>query len=400
MRILIVSGEFPPMRGGVGDYTREVARALVAQGHEVHVVVPAELGSAYAEAARDPWRVWTAVTNWRWGCWRQVSEVVRAVQPDVVNIQYQAAAYDMRVPAINFLPWRLRRTSEPVPVVVTFHDLKTPYLFPKAGFLRGWVVRQLVRGSSAAIVTNAEDLDTARGWSPETPICRIPIGSNVPAAPPDGYERASWRAAHGYGERDVVWAYFGFLNETKGGETLVEALSLSPPAHHLLMIGDRVGSSDPTNRSYAARVEALMVERGVMERVQWTGYLPVDQVPAALLGADIVVLPYRDGASFRRGSLHAALATGCPVLSTVPRVRIEELVDGGNVCLVPPDDPHALSQAAQDLGRDPGRRARLADGARELGRSFTWDRIAQRTVDEVFRPLVDRVSAVDGGGQA
>ena len=84
------------------------------------------------------------------------------------------------------------------------------------------------------------------------------------------------------------------------------------------------------------------------------------------------------------------------MLSTVPRVRVEELVDGENVCLVPPDDPRALSQAAQDLGRDLGWRARLTDGARELGRSFTWDRITQRTVDEVFRPLVDRDSATDG----
>jgi glycosyltransferase involved in cell wall biosynthesis len=284
-----------------------------------------------------------------------------------------------------------------VPVVVTCHDLKTPYLFPKAGFLRGWVVRQLVRSCGAAIVTNVEDLSSAREWSLGIPIHRIPIGSNVPAVPPEGYERKSWRAAHGYAPQDVVWAYFGFLNETKGGETLVEALALSPPAHHLLMIGDRVGSSDPTNRSYAARVEALMDERGVMERVQWTGYLPVDHVPAALLGADIVVLPYRDGASFRRGSLHAALAAGCPVLSTVPRVRVEELVDGKNVCLVPPDDPRALSRAAQDLGQDPELRARLASGARELGRSFAWERITQRTVDEVFRPLVERTSVANRG---
>ena len=397
MRILIVSGEFPPMRGGVGDYTREVARALVAQGHEVHVVVPAQLAADYDQGSPEPWRVWATVADWRWGCWQQVGEVVRTVQPDVVNIQYQAAAYDMRVPAVYLLPWRLRRISRTMPVIVTCHDLKTPYLFPKAGFLRNWVVRQLVHGCNAAIVTNVEDLDTARGWSLGVPIHRIPIGSNVPAVPPEVYDRERWRAAHGYGKQDVVWAYFGFLNETKGGETLVEALALAPPTHRLLMIGDRVGSSDPTNRSYAARVEALMAERGVMDRVQWTGYLPVDHVPAALLSADMVVLPYRDGASFRRGSLHAALAIGCPILSTVPRVRVDELVDGENVCLVPPDDPHALSQAAQDLGRDSARRARLAEGARELGRAFTWERITQRTVDEVFRPLVIRAPVAGEG---
>ena len=38
IKIGLVTGEYAPMQGGVGDFTREVARALVARGHEVHVV--------------------------------------------------------------------------------------------------------------------------------------------------------------------------------------------------------------------------------------------------------------------------------------------------------------------------------------------------------------------------
>ena len=123
--------------------------------------------------------------------------------------------------------------------------------------------------------------------------------------------------------------------------------------------------------------------------------LAVDQVPAALLGADVVVLPYRDGISFRRGSLHAALALGCPVLSTHPRVPLPELVDGENVRLVAVDDAEALSLAACELARDPASRARIGSGARSLARQFTWEHIAQRTVDEVFRPL--SITQMDAG---
>ena len=77
------------------------------------------------------------------------------------------------------------------------------------------------------------------------------------------------------------------------------------------------------------------------------------------------------------------------MLSTVPRVPIVELVNGENVLLVPPDDPSALSRAAQELGRNRVLCARIAAGAKVLSQSFTWDRIAQRTVDEVFQPLLD-----------
>lgn len=394
MRIVLVSGEYPPMQGGVGDYTREMAREFAAQGHTVWVVVSNALATAYAEREALPWRVLPVVEDWRWRCWRSIVDATREVQPDVVDIQYQAAAYDMRVPAINLLPCRLRRASDAT-VAVTFHDLKPPYLFPKAGPLRTRAVRVLGCLSDAVIVTNAEDEATARAWwggrgGRRPQLHQIPIGSNIAVAPPAGYARNAWRAAHGYGDADLVWAYFGFLNESKGGETLVHALARTPCNHKLLMVGGRVGTSDPTNEGYAGQVEALIADLGVGDRVAWTGYVATGEVSAALIGADIAVLPYRDGISFRRGSLHAALAHGCAIVSTMPRMPIVELRDGENVLLVPPDDSQAVCEAALKLEDDEDLRQRIGEGARELAATFAWDHIARRTVDEVFHPLVGR----------
>ncbi len=394
MRVALVSGEYPPMQGGVGDYTREMARAFAAAGHAVSAIVPRSLASAYVEPGGLSWRVLPVVEDWRWGCWRTVSEAVCQVEPDVVDVQYQAAAYDMRVPAINLLPWHLRRATGAA-VTVTFHDLKPPYLFPKAGPLRSYAVRALGRLVDAAIVTNVEDEVTARRWwgggARQRPhLHRIPIGSNIPAAPPEGYDRQAWRAAHGYGDVDLVWAYFGFLNESKGGETLVQALAQAPRHHKLLMVGGQVGTSDPTNQGYAGRVETLIAELGVGDRVAWTGYVATRAVSAALIGADIAVLPYRDGISFRRGSLHAALAHGCAIVSTTPRVPIPELENGANVLLVRPDEPDAVCDAALRLEQDVELRRQIGEGARELAESFAWDHIARRTVEEVFHPLVRR----------
>jgi glycosyltransferase involved in cell wall biosynthesis len=186
-----------------------------------------------------------------------------------------------------------------------------------------------------------------------------------------------------------VWAYFGFLNESKGGETLIRALALSDPRTQLLMIGGRVGSSDPTNEAYADRVETMISDLGVGGRVRWTGYVSAKEVSAALLGADVVVLPYRDGISFRRGSLHAALAHGCPIISTTPRIPLLELHEGENVLLVPPETPQAVAQAARRLHRDPELRKRIGQGAKTLAEQFTWPRIAERTIREVFAPLVE-----------
>jgi len=54
-----------------------------------------------------------------------------------------------------------------------------------------------------------------------------------------------------------------------------------------------------------------------------------------------------------------------------------------NMWLVPPRDPVALAQALETLLRDPDLRARLALGAWELTRLFSWEDIARRQL-QVF----------------
>jgi len=382
MRIGLVTGEYPPDQGGVGDFTHRLGQALADLGHEVHVLTNAPRSSSLAPrdpppAPGLPLAVHRSVGGWRWGCWREVLGLAEALGLDVLNLQYQAAAYGMH-PAIHFVP---RRRGRP-PVVVTFHDLRVPYLFPKAGPLRWWVVRTLARRADGVIVTNREDFLRMEGEVPRDRLTLIPIGSNIPPSPPPGYDRAAERARWGVGPADLLLGYFGFLNESKGGEELVRALALlverGIPAH-LLMVGGRVGSSDPTNRAYAERVEGLIRDLGLEGRVHWTGYTRPEAVSAGLLATDVCVLPYRDGVSFRRGTLHACLAHGRPIVTTRPAVEMPEVRDGENMLLVEPRDPQGLAEAVARLAADPPLRTRLGAGATALAAEFAWERIGRQT---------------------
>ncbi len=380
MRIGLISGEYPPMQGGVGDFARELTRALAGLGHEVHAIT----GQWPIAAPDRPSAIGglQSVSTWRWGCWREITALADKLGLDVLDLQYQTAAYGMH-PAIHFPP---RRRP---PLVVTFHDLLPPYLFPKAGPLRGWIVRRLARQADAAIVTNQEDFLRLEVHLPAKRLNLIPIGSNIARVPPPGYDRTAERARWGVGADDLLLGYFGFLNASKGSEELIHALALlrqrGLPAH-LLMVGGRVGSSDPTNRATAQRVEALIDGLGLGAWVHWTGYSDPAAVSAGLLAVDACVLPYRDGVSFRRGTLHACLAHGRAIVTTRPAVELPELRDGHNVLLVEPRDPAALAAAVARLAVDPALRARLEQGALALAAEFTWERIARRSAD-VFRRL-------------
>ncbi len=422
MKVCFLTGEYPPMQGGVADHTAHLARRLVGLGVDVSVLTSTEAGSSH--------QVYPIITGWGFGCWRQIGHWLDEHGPHLLHIQYQAAAYDLGG-WVNWLPWWLRRRETRPRVVVTFHDLRVPYLFPKAGPLRWRSILALARYADAVIVTNVEDeqrLGKALGmgewgnegmresgnqgigesgnrksgkWtvslpaflSPDSPIpdtlTLIPLGSNVHPQPPSGYDRDGWRAKMGIEERTLLLAYFGFLNESKGGEDLVLALEqLVRQGHdaHLLMIGGQVGDVDPTNRAYAERVRSLVRTCGLVERVYWTGYTSLEEVSANLLAADVVVMPYRDGVSFRRTTFIAALCHGRPVVTTYPTVPLVELRDGDNVLLVPPCDVDSLAGAIARLAGDAGLCARLSEGAEALGGRFDWAAISQQTLD-LYRRL-------------
>ena len=390
MRIGLITGEYPPDQGGVGDFTHELGKALAALGHEVHVLTSAKHNTqpktqnSKLETQNPVARaiVHRSIRGWGWDCWRDISRLHDALHFDILNIQYQTAAYGMH-PAINLLPLRLRTGTGLRPhTVVTFHDLKAPYLFPKAGRLRWWVNLVLARWSDAVIATNAEDFARLSTYSFIRSLSLIPIGSNISPKLPAGYDRTAWRARWGLKPDDLLLSYFGFLNESKGGETLMRALARlvqSTSNIQLMMVGGKVGSSDPTNVAYLKRVEGLIEELDLTDKVFWTGYTPQPEVSANLLASDICVLPYRDGASFRRGSFMAALAHGLPIVSTRPRVNVPELRHGENILLVPPDAPVALAEAIARLADDARLRRRLGEGAARLAQDFTWGKIAEKT---------------------
>jgi glycosyltransferase involved in cell wall biosynthesis len=388
------------MQGGVGDFTREVGLALNRLGARVSVISSTRAGRSSALASspvagttieRDGLclTLFPVIEGWGLSFWSRIVELLNQSKPQILNIQYQAAAYQMR-PAVNFLPWRLRCLDDRPRVVTTFHDLKLPYLFPKAGPVRHWVTRALIRWSEATIVTNVEDQVRAQSYGARN-LYLIPIGSNIEPQAPPGYDRGRWRERWGIGSEDILLSYFGFLNESKGGETLFRALARlvhSGQTVKLLMVGGRVGSSDPTNVAYLQRMEALIKELRLTGHISWTGYVDGQEVSANLWASDICVLPYRDGVSFRRGTLMAALAHGLPIISTYSRVEVAEIAENENIALVPPDDAEALAGRIAELAASPSLRQRLARGAAELSRLFSWEAIAEKTM-EVYEGILN-----------
>jgi len=355
--ITFVSGEYPPDIGGVGDYTAHLRTALGEAGHQSRVLSRHDVG--------------------RWNARALVRVIRHTPITGFLHIQYQAAAYDL-LGDICLLPGALRVLRPGVKTLTTFHDLRVPYLFPRAGELRPAAIRLLARTSHAVLAADQRDVTILRQVTEGAH--HVPIGPNVACAPPAGYDRAGFRRALGLSPDELAVVYFGLLNASKGLDLLVstfERILSHRPHARLWLLGGPAGASDPTDVVTGTRLSAQIQRLG--PGVLRTGWLPPHDLSAHLLAGDVALLPYADGASARRGSLLACAEHGLPIVSTRPA--------GAEVApyirAVEPDVT-SLAEAVLAASED---RSPLAQRSRELGAEVSWPRIAAAHIS-IYRQLL------------
>lgn len=378
MKVCLVTGEYPPMIGGVADYTALLKDSVEKLGVEYCVVTSKKAGR------QDSPAIFATMSTWGFRAWPRIRSLIGDSKVDLVHVQFQRGAFDLD-PRVYLLPFWLRHLG--YRVVTTLHDLKEPYLFPKAGRFRRLALLALIRASSACICTNSEDFGQVSLLAPGHHIKLIPLGSHITANLPFDFGREALRTELGVKQGDWLLCYFGLLSGSKGVEYLLEAVRLlrgeGLPVK-LLIVGGGLRDGLGSNIDYEKRVHALSEEPDLMEAISWAGYVPEERASALFRASDICILPFSEGASFRRSSLISAIAHGLPLVTTAPICRQEtrlRLVDGDNAMLAEPRSAASLANAIRRVIESPELRKRLQHGAIELSQEFSWQRVAQQTAE-------------------
>ncbi len=160
----------------------------------------------------------------------------------------------------------------------------------------------------------------------------------------------------------------------------VARLKAEIPGLRLDLIGD--GDQLPA-------LHALARELDVEDLVHFSdGFVPVEELPALLRGADLAVIPTRAEISTRYmlpTKLVEYSALGIPAI-VAPTHTIRYYFDEDQVAFFKPGDDSSLSEEIGKLYRDPERRRSLAVGAARFFERYHWDRHK-----EVYLNLVDRL---------
>lgn len=357
----ILTGEYPPQAGGVGDYTAQVAAGLAAAGSDVHVWT-----SSVGDAPTVPGvSVHRTAGAWAAADLARLGDALDAFPtPRRLLVQHTPNAWGYRGLNLGFCRWLVgRRRDRGDEVRLMFHEVAYPWLVldrPTRWLLAAgqrWMARTLLRAASAVDVTTPAWERMLRAVAPgdRRAIGWRPVPSNIAVADAPAAVAALRGRIAPRGET-VVGSFSSFSELT--GPLLADALP-----RVLLDQSDRVGLliGQGGDRIADRLTNAFPALKG---RVFASGPLAAAEVSTHLQASDLMIQLYPDGLTTRRTSLMAALAHGVPVVSNAGHLTEPFWAKSGAVAVAA--DLGRVAGEADRLLSDPGERGRVGASGRAL----------------------------------
>jgi glycogen(starch) synthase len=381
VRIAWLISLYPPyIVGGNEMLARDVVQALLARGHDVHVMTAQgrELNSIpyvhqvlnyHLEDKQAIFLGGRALTPtgiakhhiFDLGAYRAVRRTVHKLQPDliVVDNQYMASAAPL-----------LAVRDAPCPVIAQVADKWLRYLLwdltlllhPAKGWQKQglrtyvrWIQPALRRRGKPDAIIAISDFIKGQYVQAGFPSDRITVAYL-------GIDTMLFHPRQGPHVKDnsleVVFA--GQLWEGKGPQVLVDALGRLRREEPDLELRLRIIGEG--NEAFRQHLQQEIQTHGMVDRTVLDGFVPLPVLAERLRNADIFAFPSTWDEPFSI-TLVAAMASGAAVIATRTGGTPEALADGAQGLLVPPNDPDALAGAVLRLARDPALRNTLGQAA-------------------------------------
>jgi glycosyltransferase involved in cell wall biosynthesis len=138
---------------------------------------------------------------------------------------------------------------------------------------------------------------------------------------------------------------------------------------HLKLVGGGSGRSRALTEAAIAEVDPCG------EFIEFTGAVSHAQVPAQLAKADLFI--FASSCENMPNTLVEAMASGLPIACSNRGPMPEVLEDAG--VFFDPESPDSIAAAVERLILDQPARQRMAEAARQLAASYSWERCARET---------------------
>jgi glycosyltransferase involved in cell wall biosynthesis len=366
MRVLIVSGIWPPDVGGPASHAPDVADFLTGRGHDVEVVTTA----SWPPAPR-PYPVRFVSRSLPPGVRHLRGAALVRARARRCDVVYTTGMFGRSAAgaAAAGRPFVVKLTADPAferarrrgVVDGDADDFQHARAGPFVAALRA--ARNLELRRAARVLCPSEYLRRlAIGWG--VPADRVSVLPNpyppLPVLPP----RDELRQRLGLDGRTLAFA--GRLTAQKDLGVALEAIA-DVDGVTLEIAGDGAEREQLERRARELRVD---------DRVRFLGSQPRERVVELFRAADAAILS-SSWENFPH-TIVEALAVGTPVLATRVGGVAEVVHDGVNGLLVPAGDPAALASSIRRFFDDEALRVRLSAAAAESVRGYDRETIFGR----------------------
>jgi len=375
MRLVLVTQDFPPARGGIQTWALEIARRLSGRCEKLAIIAPAADGAKEADAELGLRVIRTGTSN----------TLVLTSAPALARLATREGfdrtlhAQWSTAPAARVL----RRLGKLERVAIAAHGrelLLEPWA--RVGTAqRGYdsVRRRELAGADSVLAGSRYTADLAKSLGARAERVLVTrYGTDPERFRP--LDAAPLRARLELGARPVLLT-IARLVPRKGIDRVLETLASVRRAIPDVVY---VVAGDGPDRE---RLGELSKRLGVEDCVRFVGGIADDELPLWYSLGDVFVMPSRsdppDVEGFGIVFLEAA-ACERPVVAARAGGVPDAVEEGVSGLLVEPGDGEGLARALIELLSDPARRADLGRRARErVLAELTWDAIAEKT----FRAL-------------
>ncbi len=404
MKLLVISAAFPPFRAGESDHALHLCRHLTQHGVDVHLLTR-RMGIPMNS---NPFKVYPCIRSWTWSSLPAVAGFLWRCAPDAILLLYTGWIYDDH-PMITFLPSFSKRIRPHATFVTQFETMEEcyPRSIPTRAVrkaVKHWARPEHVDYSFGTLLRDSDRIITLSHHHLSHLTQHLPTVTSkcvvIPAPPlirfcrdDDRTARLRGREKLGVTPHQFLIAYFGYVDPTKGVETLLKAIQIVTNQGsdvRLVMVGggseysiSSRGKRSEVIANYQQSLRDLITQLGIANKVIWTrGYeSDSDEASRHLCAADACVLPFDDGIRLNRSTFAAAAAHGLPIITTKGEILEPPFIDQRNVLLCPPKDPKALAMAIDSLISNPELLQDLRTGALELADHwFSWDKAVALTI--------------------
>ncbi|WP_072530984.1 glycosyltransferase family 4 protein [Bacteroides ilei] len=368
MRILFITKLLPPLVDGVGDYTFNLAKQFVRNGHEVYIICK---DNPKINSEVSGMTILPIIKKWNFDCYKPIIRLIKEKKIDIVSLQYVPHGFQTKGLPFPLIKLTNKIKKHNVKLFTFCHEVSVE---KEKGNIKRTLLSWLMQHISKRIIENSDYVATSIEYyrnmifklvPNKKNIPLIPIASNIPEVQISEDELCSFKKDIAANDETII-SFFGVRNI----QTSIDAINeLIDEGYKLkvLIIGK-------TSNNFPKNLPNDTIKTGILNMEDIDKYFKI---------TDIFILPQDSiyGCSFKSGSFSAALRNKLPIITAKGKMTSVMLENNRNILFTDFNYIKEIKTSILFLLKNKDVASVIGNNAYNIGKDFSWSETYKKYIN-------------------